>query len=55
MKLVKTRFEELGVNIPFELPGQSTVLVKIDDSRYIEIGKSGAHSIKDRKTYIFFV
>lgn len=49
-------FEQLGINLPFTIDGsvsdESPVRVKIDESRYIHIGKSGATclDVEERKT-----
>ena len=52
------KFSELGINLPFTIGGsvsdESPVRVKIDESRYIHIGKSGATclDLEERDTLI---
>lgn len=45
-------FHTLGINLPFRTFVNDTVYVKIDESRYIQIGVSGSKSVQDRETLI---
>lgn len=47
-------FEQLTVNTPFRVASGETldVRVKIDDSRFIITGHSGAHTIEFREIYV---
>ncbi len=47
-----TTFEQLGINCAFKTFVDDTVYVKIDESRYIQLGKNGAECIEDRTTEI---
>lgn len=47
-----TTFEQLGINCAFRTFVDDTVYVKIDESRYIQLGKNGATSVEDRTTEI---
>jgi|AntAceMinimDraft_18_1070375.scaffolds.fasta_scaffold318008_2 hypothetical protein len=52
MKNSKTTFEQLGINCTFRTFVDDTVYVKIDESRYITLGKNGSTSVEDIKTEI---
>lgn len=47
-----TTFEQLGINCTFRTFADETVYEKIDESRYITLGKNGATFVEDRSVEI---